>query len=119
MLRGHNARARAAVARVRNSTTFPHSPGSVQTRLAHVVAPGGVSGQGDAFAVIVMTSERLVAELRGRQWVVRTVVGETVAWISPAGGAWSVSVFDGPAPAGRFTDPRDALEALTTATVER
>lgn len=62
-----------------------------------------------------MSAGDLVAELRGRQWVVRDGAWETVAWISPAAGTWSVSLFDvsaGPAP-GPFLDLRAALEALT------
>lgn len=69
---------------------------------------------GTLAAMIQMSVGDLVAELRGRQWVVRDSAGETVAWISPAAGTWSVSLFDvsgGPAP-GPFLDLRAALEAL-------
>lgn len=61
-----------------------------------------------------LSSGSLVAELRGRQWVVRDGAGETVAWIAPAAGTWSVSLFDassGAAP-GPFLDVHAALEAL-------
>ncbi|WP_156165041.1 hypothetical protein [Demequina silvatica] len=63
---------------------------------------------------ITMTAGELVAELRGRQWVVRDVEGATVGWISPAGEYWSLSLLSGGAGAGRFFTARGALEALAS-----
>lgn len=69
---------------------------------------------GSLAAMIQMSAGDMIAELRGRQWVVRDARGETVAWISPAAGTWSVSLFDasrGSAP-GPFLDVRSALDAV-------
>ncbi len=59
-----------------------------------------------------MTAGDLVADLAGRQWVVRDSAGVTIGWISPAGEYWSVSLLAGGAGDGRYYEPRDALEAI-------
>ncbi len=61
-----------------------------------------------------MTAGELVAVLQGRQWVVRTLEGATIGWISPAAAVWSVSTFyaTGLGSEGRYFTARAALEAL-------
>lgn len=62
----------------------------------------------------MMASGAFVATLCGRQWTVRDVRGETVAWIAPAGGAvWTISTW-GPFSGGThgYVTPRDAFDAV-------